>query len=414
MPMRPYAAVILALIVAAPATTWRVHAAQAQSSLAAAAERAADVRKKRTGSRTYGDADLKPVREAPPSPTDVVLPVDTAAATGPLTDRGREDVVRAVMPAVVTIQSGSSTGSGFFVSADTVLTNKHVIASASSVRVRFSNGTESSGYVSSTASDVDLALVHVEQPPASHPTLRLAPSRTLQVGEEVLAVGSALGMLQGTVTRGIVSAVRSSSGLTLVQTDAAINAGNSGGPLVNKSGAVVGITTAKMSAAESLGFAIATEHASRLLDGNTTVLAPGASGDATSLAVALGTTRTDTDAMRDQGEAQFERTVQLLARQADEIDAAWQRYRVACAGKYTVATVVNGRDWFGLLGDTILIDNETLPQCRAWRDDVSTSARRISDVMQQAEEMARRAGVFPGATRAIRAKYDMEWPGWDR
>ena len=75
---------------------------------------------------------------------------------------------------------------------------------------------------------------------------------------------------------------------------------------------------------------------------------------------------------------------------------------------------MNGREWFGLLGDTILIDNETLPQCRAWRDDVTTSARRISDVMQQAEEGARRAGVFPGATRAIRAKYDMEWPGRDR
>ncbi len=413
MPMRQHAAILLALVVVAHAPLASVHAAQNQS-LAAVADRTAAEREAATGSKTYGDADLKPVREAPPSPTDVVLPVDTAAAAGPLSDRGREDVVRAVMPAVVTIESGSSTGSGFFVSADTVLTNKHVIAGSSSVRLRFSNGTQSTGYVSSTASDADLALVHVEQPPTSHPTLRLAPARTVQVGEEVLAVGSALGMLQGTVTRGIVSAVRSSGGLTLVQTDAAINPGNSGGPLVNKSGAVVGITTAKMSAAESLGFAIATDHASRLMAGSTTVLAPDSSGDSTSLDAALGTSRSETDAMREQGEAQFEKTVQALARQADEIDAAWERYRVACAGKYSVGVVVNGRAWFGLLGDTVLIDNETLPQCRAWHDDVSTNARRVSDVMQQAEEMARRAGVFPGTTRGLRAKYAMEWGGWDR
>ncbi len=411
MRMRTTTLLALALMTCLCATS--APAGQTQP-LAAVAERAADARKKATGSKTYGDADLKPVRDTTPSPTDVVLPADGATGTGPLSETRREDVVRAVMPAVVTIESGSATGSGFFVSADTVLTNRHVIAGASSVRVRFSNGTQSNGYVSSEASDADLALVHVDSPPASHPTLRLAPVRTVQVGEEVLAIGSALGMLQGTVTRGIVSAVRSSGGLTLLQTDAAINPGNSGGPLVNKAGAVVGITTAKMSAAESLGFAIATDHASALLGGSTTVLAPGSASDAASLDAALGTPRTDTDAMRDQGEAQFEKVVQALARQADEVDAAWQRYRAACAGKYSIGTVVNGREWFGLIGDTILIDNETLPQCRAWRDDVTTQARRISDVMQQAEEGARTAGVFPGATRAIRAKYAMEWEGWSR
>ncbi len=404
---------IVVLALAAGSFSTAARGSQGQS-LAAIAERSAAERKAATGSKTYGDADLKPVRETAPAPTDVVLPADGPAAAGPLTEARREDVVRAVMPAVVTIESGSATGSGFFVSADTVLTNRHVIAGSSSVRLRFSNGTQSSGYVTSTASDADLALVHVEQPPASHPTLRLAPARNVQVGEEVLALGSALGMLQGTVTRGIVSAVRTSGGLTLVQTDAAINPGNSGGPLVNKSGAVVGVTTAKMSAAESLGFAIATDHATRLLNGSTTVLASGASGDSTSLDVALGASRSETEVMREQGEAQFDKTVQSLASQADDIDAEWRRYRAACAGKYTVATVVNGREWFGLLGDTILIDNETLPQCRAWYDDVSTDARRISNVMQQAEERARQAGVFPGATRAIRAKYAMEWPGWDR
>ena len=409
--MRTSSIASLALLVLTSLSTPALHA-QSLADLAARAERD---RKAGSTTRTYGNGDLKPVRDTPSAATDVVLPAATGVGSA-TTDMAREDVVRAVMPAVVTIETGTATGTGFFVNADTLLTNKHVVGTTTSVRLRYTGGSLGTGYVTATASDADLALVHVDQAPPGHPTLRLAPSRTVQVGEEVIAVGSALGLLQGTVTRGIVSAVRSAGGLTMVQTDAAINPGNSGGPLVNRSGAVVGITTAKMNGAESIGFAIATDHASALLGGTLAVLrkddAASGSDGLSGLADAGG--KSDTDELRERGQEQFERAVQMLSRAADNVDAAWAQYRVACIGKYTVGTVTNGREWFGLYSDSVLLDNESMPECRARRDDIGRAASRIGDGMRQAEESARRAGVFPGTTRTIRAKYAMDWAGWDK
>jgi S1-C subfamily serine protease len=389
--------------------------AQTQSpSLADVAARAAE-RKNTTPSRRYDDADLEPASSTPAGPT-IDLPPAPPDNVSPLTERRREDVVRAVMPAVVTIESGTSMGTGFFVAPGVVLTNRHVISGAGSLRLRFSDGSRSSGYVSATASDADLALVHVDQPPPSHPSLRLTPASKVQIGEEVIAVGSALGLLQGTVTRGIVSAVRSSAGVTLVQTDAAINPGNSGGPLVDRNGTVIGVTTAKMTGAESIGFAIATDHATALLQGNSSVARRDAGSPVSDRDIdALNpSARSNADSLREQGLAQFEQTVAALARQADIVDAQWRRYRAACAGKATVGTVVNGRDWFGLWSDTVLLDNESLPECRALRSDIAAIGRQVSAGMVQAEEQARRHGVFPGSTRAVRTKYAMDWAGWER
>lgn len=401
----------LALVALTGLSTAALHA-QSLANLAARAERD---RKAGATTRSYGNGDLKPVREAAPAPTDIVLPAATGSG-GAAADLSREDIARAVMPAVVTIETGTATGTGFFVNADTLLTNKHVVGTSTSVRLRYAGGASGTGYVTSTASDADIALVHVDQPPPGHPTLRLAPSRSVQVGEEVLAVGSALGLLQGTVTRGIVSAVRTAGGLTMVQTDAAINPGNSGGPLINRTGAVVGITTAKMNGAESIGFAIATDHASALLGGSVTVLrrddAPTGGSGLSGLADTGG--KSDTDELRERGQEQFDRSVQMLARAADDMDVAWKQYRAACVGKYTVGTIANGREWFGLYSDTVVLDNESMPECRARRDELTRVANRIGDGMRQAEESARRAGVFPGTTRTIRAKYAMEWAGWDK
>jgi S1-C subfamily serine protease len=391
--------------------------AQTQS-LADAADRAAQQRNLGTPSRKYGDSDLPPVpdRRTP----DVSVPRAGAARAGnvaPLTGQQREDIIRAVMPAVVTIQSGTATGSGFFVAPGVVLTNRHVIEGAGALRLTFSNGTSSPGYVSATASDADLALVQVDQPPAGHPSLRLSAASNVHAGADVIAVGSALGMLQGTVTRGIVSAVRFSGGLTLIQTDAAINPGNSGGPLVDGNGEVVGITTAKMTSAESIGFAIAADHATELLHGNTSVARYGGS---TSSDERLDSGLTlpslsDTDALRERGLGEFEKAVEMLARNADDIDAEWRRYRAACAGKATYGTFVNGRAWFAIWNQgTIVIDNQSLPECRALRSDIEALAERVSVGMKDAEEHARRAGVFPGAARAVRARFSMDWPGWDR
>ncbi len=368
-----------------------------------------------TPSPRYGDADLKPAREETArTPSGKGATAAASSLAGASADVPREEVVRTVMPAVVTIDTGSSTGSGFFVNTDTVVTNRHVIANAVSVRLTFSDGTTSAGTVTSTARDADLALVRVDQPPQSHPSLRLSPARDVRVGEEVLAVGSALGMLQGTVTRGIVSAVRTAGGLTIVQTDAAINPGNSGGPLLNRSGAVIGITTAKMTGAESLGFAIATDHASDLLGGSTSVLRGDAgtgNNAGRSLDAAFGGASTsESDAQRDGGLRQFERQVDALARAADALDREWQRYRSGCGAQASRAS--GDREWFGIW--TSREPAEASPQCQSFRTYIVTNSAGIDTGMRQAEEAARRAGVFPGETRAVRQKYGMAWDGWDR
>jgi S1-C subfamily serine protease len=113
----------------------------------------------------------------------------------------------------------------------------------------------------SVSNEHDLALLRIATPPTA--SLRLGESSDVSVGTDVYAIGNPSG-LQGTVTKGIVSAIRKVDGSTFLQIDAAINPGNSGGPLLTESGDVVGINTLKTKGAEQLGFAIAIDDAKRI------------------------------------------------------------------------------------------------------------------------------------------------------
>ncbi len=154
-------------------------------------------------------------------------------------------------------------GSGFVISDQGyVLTNNHVVDGASSITVTFSDGTTEDATVVGTDASHDVAVLKIADIHGATP-LALADTSTLQVGDEVLAIGNALDLGDSpTVTLGIVSAkdrtiqtdTESLSGL--LQTDAAINPGNSGGPLVNAAGQVVGINTAGVTGANNIGFAI--------------------------------------------------------------------------------------------------------------------------------------------------------------
>jgi S1-C subfamily serine protease len=395
------------------------HAVAQSQSLADVAERSRSAQERKDAGaspKRYSNADLEPARDPVRggSTSDAIATTLPVAATLDVGVR-REAIVKAVMPAVVTLEVAYASGSGFFITHDVVVTNRHVVGDASSVRVRFSNGESSVGSVSSTAADADLALIRVDDPPSGHPVLQLASSNGVQVGEEVLALGSALGMLQGTVTRGIVSAVRSSAGITLLQTDAAINPGNSGGPLIDTSGRAIGITTAKMSGAESLGFAIAAEHATALLRGNSSVAdysrRPNTAQDRLDAVLNPGG-GSDSEAIRQTGLLRFETAVQQLARQADQLDAYWLRYGAACSMKPITSSVKHDRDWFGIWKADGTAESETMSECTAaWRDIV-VFARRIDAAMIDAGEQARRAGVYPGSIRSIRTKYAMDWEGW--
>lgn len=205
-------------------------------------------------------------------------------STGPnLTLLGKPTDIKGVLamvePAVVVVRvdggvvGGGGDGSGFVVTPDGfILTNNHVIAQMrSSVEVIFNDGTKKPARVVGADPENDLALLKVDG--ADLPTVKLGDSAAVQVGDSVVAIGNALALEGGpTVTTGIISAVNRTietdggSQLTgLLQTDAAISPGNSGGPLVNAAGEVIGINTAVASPrsqdAQNIGFAIAINQA---------------------------------------------------------------------------------------------------------------------------------------------------------
>jgi serine protease Do len=167
-----------------------------------------------------------------------------------------------------------SSGSGFFISASgELLTNNHVIEDADQIRVRLADGeTEYRVEVVGTDPATDIALLKVIKPNGDVPFLQLGDSAGVRVGEWVMAVGNPLNM-EHTVTVGVVSAKGRALGLSpestsfenFIQTDAAINFGNSGGPLVNLAGQVIGINTAINARGQNLGFAIPVDTARRIL-----------------------------------------------------------------------------------------------------------------------------------------------------
>ena len=387
------------------------------------AQSLADVAKKTAEERDARKDRAKVITNADLKSDDALVPpigdLDPSTPTSPpipLTESDRTAIIRDMAPSVVTIETSVGTGSGFFVAPGVVLTNRHVIDGGSSIRVRFSNGRTTSAFVSSTATDADLALVRVDSAPATLKPVTLGSLKNVQVGQDVLVVGSALGVLQNTVTRGIVSAVRTVGGLTYVQTDAAINPGNSGGPLIVGGGQVIAIATARLAPGESLGFAIAIDHARSLIQGQTSV-ARRESSAASNLDDRLETVfkspgKSDTDVARERGTQQFETAVKALAQTAGAIDVQWQRYR-SCAGKGT-SGAASARDWFGIWADRASAGGDATPECRALFDYVVSLSGQINAAMQQATEDARRADVYPGTRRDIRRKYQMDWSGWDR
>lgn len=219
------------------------------------------------------------------SATSTPSTAQTAASAG-----GSNPVVAVaakVSPAVVTISSSSGAiglfgvqtggvGSGFiFKPNGYILTNNHVIDGASQLTVTLEDGRQFDATVIASDPQKDLAVVKVDA--TGLPTVEIGSSANLQVGQLVVAIGSPLGTFTDSVTSGILSALGRTVTVTdaatrqrhtitnLLQTDAAINEGNSGGPLLDANGRVVGINTAAVSSADGLGFAIPIDEAASIL-----------------------------------------------------------------------------------------------------------------------------------------------------
>jgi S1-C subfamily serine protease len=165
------------------------------------------------------------------------------------------------LDSVVTIRTISGTGSGFFVGRDgLIVTNEHVVADEESVAVMTRDGGVGLGQVIARDAGKDLALVRIGGGPYAY--LRLSDGEHAGIGNEVIAIGTPRGF-DWSVSRGIVSAARREEGVRLVQTDAAVNSGNSGGPLIDlASGLVIGVNTMviRKDIAEGLNFAVASEE----------------------------------------------------------------------------------------------------------------------------------------------------------
>lgn len=218
-------------------------------------------------------------------------PINIPGASPALSDApslSRQQIAAIVSPSIVGISNMSyspnsflnintlqSTGSGIIISDDGyIVTNNHVISNANKLKITLSTGDELDATLVGSDPETDMAVIKVDPMGHDLKAATIGNSSSLQVGDEVLAIGNPLGLtLAGSVTHGIVSAVNRKltvEGTTynLIQTDAAINSGNSGGALVNEHGEVIGINSVKISSdgVEGLGFAIPIDDVKEIIE----------------------------------------------------------------------------------------------------------------------------------------------------
>lgn len=166
-----------------------------------------------------------------------------------------EEIYERVVGAVVVVDTSSGTGSGVVIDSDGIIvTNRHVVSHDDSVVLRFSDGKSVSGKTIRACADVDLAFIQADGPVGQF--LEFSTNQSVRVGQSVCALGHPIG-LQNTFTTGVISAIdRPLDGISYLQTDAAVNTGNSGGPLLDSYGQIVGLVTWLRKDTQGIAFAI--------------------------------------------------------------------------------------------------------------------------------------------------------------
>ena len=356
---------------------------------------------------------LDPILAGPPrtAPSNtsakavVATPPATTAAIAEAPAGEFEDVVARVMPAVVQIESTSGKGSAFFIAYDTLITNAHVVNQDGYVTVKGADGASGTARVERLAPSFDLALLKMAQPSPSQPFIPVGTARGLREGQPVIAIGSALGTLLNTVTRGVVSGLRSSGGATLIQNDAAINPGNSGGPLLDRQGRAIGVTTMTATDKPSISFAVAIDHVSDLMAGR---LRDGGTAQRGLLDVQAASRPAESDRRKQQGEQELRSGLAQLVTAARDIDAGWKEFREDCyhapiAGSYQ-------RQWFAVLVPRA-IPTDAAAGCVSYYNALESNIKQFQGLMRRLLTDARRADVLPGTIRdeLRNTRLDFDW-----
>lgn len=181
-------------------------------------------------------------------------------------EREQQALYAAAAGSVVFLSHDAAFGSGFLVSADgLIVTNAHVVADRDTVQVVLLDGRSVEGVVQERAEKLDLALVDI--PGGGYPVLPLSTDPdAVQVGAWAASIGHGRGGIW-TYTTGMVSNRYADRGTTVFQTQIPVNPGSSGGPVLDRSGAVIGVVTSKLRDSEGINFAIPAFEATRALDG---------------------------------------------------------------------------------------------------------------------------------------------------
>lgn len=346
--------------------------------------------------------DLAPATLAAPQAASVAAPAASL-----------EDVIAKALPSVVLVEAPQGRGSAFFVSKDRLLTNVHVVGGSSWVTLKGQDGRSFTATVAAKAPDYDIAILQASGMKEDQPFLRLGSALQTRAGQEAVAIGSPLGVFQNSVTRGIVSGLRQMGPVVVLQTDAALNPGNSGGPLLDHGGAVIGINTASFRGTQGLNFAVAVDHAQALLEGRSPVLPNVKLDDKESDLRRLPTpsTATETDHQRDQAARIYEARIAAIAKAADQLEANLQRF----LANYFEGRV-NGtydRPLFAL-AERNAYQGSFVQGTESRLGDYRRSLEQLRELLQAAEDEARKADVYPGTRREIKARYEMEHRFWER
>jgi hypothetical protein len=313
------------------------------------------------------------------------------------------------MPAIVMIETPKTRGSGFFVKPDLIVTNAHVISGFLFAAITTRDGAKLTGKVGQLSDQFDIALLQVPRLGPTDAQLALGVSANLRLGQGIVALGWAQSLTQSTVTRGIVTGLRRDGDRNLLQTDAVPNPGDSGGPLLDRQGEVVGVTTFRSENGTS-GYAVTIDDVKPFvakMNQNIMTVAIDSRG-----AAAVPVAReSDADARRAIGLQRYSDALGAVGRSAADLDSTWNRYKSAC--RITTVPPGQSHEWFGLYDSRSPL-HQTQPWCADVLSEIERKAREISATMASAAEAARQADVYPGPLRTLRAKFRLDYSGWER